>query len=240
MRTKIFALATIFAALLCGSTARAQGTTTQTTCNVNGQQVNCTSTDNSAQQAAQAQQQADIDASFRQLGDALGTAIARKRYEKNLEGQVSNNLMYCGGHPDARVLGATGKEHTCFDYVEHFHEVCVAQPKYSFCKKIPSMPSASASVVAPSQTARAVTESAPTPAPSPAPAETASTQAAPSQVAPAANSTTSALPKPASTQEEKDALGYCQRNPTATITWNSTDKVSACREVLATIGPAVQ
>jgi hypothetical protein len=60
--------------LVCGLPAFAQ-TQTQTNCTANGNQINCTSTDNSAANAAAAQQQKDLDASMNNLGTAIGTAL---------------------------------------------------------------------------------------------------------------------------------------------------------------------
>src|ERR1700719_3798422 len=90
--------AILFFAILFAVPAFAQ--VTNTTCTVNGNTANCTSTDNSAN----AQQQKDIDESSQKLGAAIGTAIARKRYEKNLENQISRNLDYCGSHPDEKIV----------------------------------------------------------------------------------------------------------------------------------------
>ena len=209
----------LFAAtmLLFGLPLSAQ-TQTQTNCNVNGNQVNCTSTDNSAANAASAQQQKDIDASMNALGSAIGQGLAQKREDKKIREQVIRILDYCGSHPDSNILTVHNKEDSCTHYVKLISMVCIKYPKESPCKHIPSMPSAVASSTAPSTTAST--------------SATATVPTSPPPTATSAAVTAQSIPAAERTQEQRDAGAYCQRNPTATITW-SNGTVSPCSSVLA-------
>ncbi len=258
--------------LLFGLPAFAQ-TQTQTNCTANGDQINCTSTDNSAANAAAAQQQKDIDESMNKMGNAIGTAIGNKILKKRVskwcvehpdgswnfpngqnvtcfnwneayQPQANAQLraqreeqeitavvaahMFCEAHPDQTWTSTfNGKVMGCGQRIALDDAACSRNPSYSWCKAIadaqahaPVAQSAplSASVTAPSPAASAST--APT-APAPAPVSSA----------PPAPVTAASTPAPPQTQEQKDAASYCQRNPTATITWND-GKVSPCASVL--------
>lgn len=89
----------VILSLLLASLAAAQ-TTTTTNCDVNGNQVNCTSTDDNAQQQAKAQQQADNDKAMSDLGSALGTGLANAINNHKLKKQLK---QFCAAHPGERV-----------------------------------------------------------------------------------------------------------------------------------------
>jgi hypothetical protein len=193
------------AALLFGLPAFAQ-TQTQTDCTANGNQVNCTSTSYGDKSAAIAQQQKEIDENLQKSGAALGAIVAQHRAQKNMEGAVVNSLTHCEAHPDEKVLNPVNNAvMTCSAFVERARLACISYPKDHFCKSVPA-PSSSASTVG---------------------------QTAPAQPGPVSSvpPVPVAVPTPALTAEQEDAASYCQRNPTATITWNN-GTVSPCSSVL--------
>jgi hypothetical protein len=121
-------------------------TQTQTNCSVNGNQVNCTSTSDggaasAAAASASAQEQKDIDEGFKQLGDAIGAAIANKKADKHLEEQVTMLVVGCNQNPSRHVmLSATSEKVTCDEYISRVAAICAISPKYGklkFCKAIP-------------------------------------------------------------------------------------------------------
>ncbi len=196
--------------VLFGLPAFAQ-TQTQTNCNANGNQINCTSTSYGDKSAAIAQQQKEIDENLQKSGAALGAIVAQHRAQKNMEDAVVRSLTYCGTHPDEKVLNPVNNtEVGCPAFVERARVACISYPKDHFCKSVPASQS-SASTAATAATAP--TTPAPISSPSPATVVAAS---APARVL---------------TVEQKDAASYCQRNPTATITWNN-GTVSPCSSVL--------
>jgi hypothetical protein len=197
--------------LLFGLPAFAQ-TQTQTNCTVNGNQANCTSTSYGDKSAAIAQQQKEIDENLQKSGAALGAIVAQHHAQKSMEDAVVRSLTYCGAHPAEKVLNpVSNHEVDCAAFVERARLACISFPKDHFCK---SVPAASSSAPTVGQMAPAL--------PPPAPVAPISSAPASSPVAPTS---------PALTAEQKDAASYCQRNPTATITWNN-GTVSPCSSIL--------
>lgn len=199
--------------LLFGLPALAQ-TQTQTNCNAYGNQINCTSTSYGDKSAAIAQQQKEIDENLQKSGAALGAIVAQHRAQKNMEDAVVRSLTYCGTHPDEKVLNPVNNTVVaCPAFVERARVACISYPKDHFCKSVPASQSSSA----PTATTTTATTTPTAPAPNSSPSPTTVTAAA--------------TPARVLTPEQKDAASYCQRNPTATITWNN-GTVSPCSSVL--------
>lgn len=140
----VASLAAMSAFIVLPSLVSAQ-TQTQTNCSVNGNQVNCTSTSDGGAAsapaaAASAQEQKDIDDSFKQLGNAIGAAIANKKANKQLEEQVTFLVVGCNQNPGHHItLAATGEKVTCDEYISRVAAICAISPKYAklkFCKAI--------------------------------------------------------------------------------------------------------
>jgi hypothetical protein len=206
--------------LLFGLPAFAQ-TQTNTNCDAYGNQINCTSTSYGDKSAAIAQQQKEIDENLQKSGAALGAIVAQRRAQKNMEDAVVRSLTYCGTHPDEKVLNpVSNHEVDCPAFVERARLACISYPKDHFCK---SVPAASSSASTAGQTAPASLPPAPVSPVSPAALSPTPTALATRATAP--------TPTPAITAEQKDAMSYCQRNPSATITWNN-GTVSPCSSVL--------
>jgi hypothetical protein len=202
--------------LLFGLPAIAQ-TQTQTNCNANGNQINCTSTSYGDKSAAIAQQQKEIDENLQKSGAALGAIVAQHRAQKNMEDAVVHSLTHCQAQPDDKVLNPVNNAvMSCSSFVERARLACISYPKDHFCK---SVPAASSSASTAGQT---------TPPPSAPVAPISSAVPSPTPIATPAPAPT---PTPALTAEQKDAMSYCERNPTATITWNN-GTVSPCSSVL--------
>jgi hypothetical protein len=91
-------LATLASLIILTSIATAQTTTTNcdTSATDNGDQVNgstrCTSTDDSAERAAQAKRQADQDKAWQDFGTNLGNLIAQRAIKNDIK-------KYCEQHP---------------------------------------------------------------------------------------------------------------------------------------------
>jgi hypothetical protein len=110
--------------LLTAGSAFGQQSTTDTTCNVNGQQVNCTSntTSTGSTDAQRAEQQREMNESAKRVGTALGSVIGNKI----LKHRVNN---WCEGHPDGSWNFPNGQNVTCFNWNEAYQPAANAQLK---------------------------------------------------------------------------------------------------------------
>lgn len=260
---------TVLALLLCALPVFGQQSTTDTNCNVNGQQVNCTSntTTTGSTDAQRAEQQREMNEAGKAAGAALGSAIGNKILKKRVN-------KWCEGHPGGSWNFSNGQNVSCFNWNEAHQPAANAQFKaqrneqattiavaaWTFCKAHPDQswtgpitgkvtPCGELVALDDAQCSRnpgldACKAIADTKTPASAPGITSdaapsTAQPAPVSAAPAALVAASArpasvtpAPTPAPlTPEQKDAISYCKRNPTATITWNN-GTVSPCSSVL--------
>lgn len=111
----------IFALTMAGP-AFGQQSTTDTTCNVNGQQVNCSSntTSTGSTDAQRAEQQRAANEAGKALGEAAGSAIGNKILKKRIN-------KWCEGHPDGSWNFANGQNVTCFNWNEAYQPAANAQ-----------------------------------------------------------------------------------------------------------------
>lgn len=127
---------------------------------------------------------------------------------------------FCKAHPDQSWTGPiSGKVTPCGQLLTLQDVECSRSPEQAVCKAIAD-------------------SNAPTPAAVASPAhESASLTALPVSASPTVPSPSASAPavsvatQTPLTAEQKDALSYCQRNPSATITW-SNGTVSPCSSVL--------
>jgi PEGA domain-containing protein len=106
------------------SSAFGQQSTTDTTCNVNGQQVNCTSntTSTGSTDAQRAEQQREMSEAGKAIGAAVGSAIGNKILKHRIN-------KWCEGHPDGSWNFANGQNVTCFNWNEAYQPAANAQLK---------------------------------------------------------------------------------------------------------------
>jgi hypothetical protein len=213
------------ALFLCAIPAFGQQSTTNTNCYVNGQQVNCTSntTTNAPPPDPWANTSKQLQESGQRLGAALAANAQRKAAYNDQIDRIELNIAYCQQNPDHSITLANEKPRTCEDEIAMVRAFCSIDKKHAkvkFCKMLANMPA-----LAPIAPSASMSDAMNTTSPSaqlttsPAPASRAQPKV------PAAQ-TLATL-----TEEQKDAISYCKRNPTATITWNS-GTVSPCSSVL--------
>jgi hypothetical protein len=231
MRSVISIRRSILALLLCAIPVFGQQSTTNTDCNVNGQQVNCTSntTTNAPPPNPMDGFNKQIQDSSQRLGAALAANAQRRAEEKSLESQIEFHVVYCEQNPANSITTTKGDTISCTEEFARTRALCSIGKngkKYKFCALLANAPTAAP--VAPSASLAtsvlAPSTSAPTPAALPA-----STR--PDPIPPASQAGPKPPTAPALTEEQKDAISYCRRNPTATITWNN-GTVSPCSSVL--------
>lgn len=117
----------ILVLLTAGSAAFGQQTsTTDTNCNVNGQQINCTSNTNSTSpdstDAQRAEQQRELNENSKAAGAALGSAIGNVILKHRVN-------KWCEGHPEGSWNFPNGKNVTCFNWNEAYQPAANAQLK---------------------------------------------------------------------------------------------------------------
>jgi hypothetical protein len=110
--------------LLTAGSAFGQQSTTDTNCNVNGQQINCTSntTSTGSTDAQMAEQQRETNESIKAAGNALGTAIGNTVLKHRVN-------KWCEGHPDGSWNFPNGQNVTCFNWNEAYQPAANAQLK---------------------------------------------------------------------------------------------------------------
>jgi hypothetical protein len=114
--------------LTAGSAFGQQTSTTDTNCNVNGQQVNCTSNTTStgsttdSTDAQRAEQQREMNENSKAAGAALGSAIGNVILKHRVN-------KWCEGHPAGSWNFPNGKNVTCFDWNEAYQPAANAQLK---------------------------------------------------------------------------------------------------------------
>jgi hypothetical protein len=110
--------------LLTAGSAFGQQSTTDTTCNVNGQQVNCTSntTSTGSTDAQRAEQQREMNESGKAVGTALGSLLGNKILKHRVN-------KWCEGHPDGSWNFPNGRNVTCFNWNEAYQPAANAQLK---------------------------------------------------------------------------------------------------------------
>ena len=134
---RLFIFAILFATT--AMPARSQNSTTNTNCQANGQQVNCTSqtttnTPPPSNDATKAEQQREANEAGKAVGTAIGTSIARRKQEKQLEEGIAIRVTYCNQNPSGSVMLTDGKSQSCDEELAKVKAVCTVKPKYSFCK----------------------------------------------------------------------------------------------------------
>jgi len=220
----------VFALVAAGS-AFGQQSTTDTTCNVNGQQVNCTSntTGTGSTDATNAEQQREMNEAGKALGSAVGSAIGNKILKHRVN-------KWCEGHPDGSWNFPNGQNVTCFNWNEAYQPAANAQLKaqrtdqmltiavasWTFCKAHPdqSWTGPISGKVMPCGQLTALDDAACSrnPGLDYCKAIAASATAPTPVVSSPATTPAAAAPTPVLTQEQKDEVAYCQRNPNATVT----------------------
>ena len=110
--------------LVAAGSAFGQQSTTNTDCNVNGQQVNCTSntTSTGSTDAQRAEQQREMNEAGKAIGNAVGSAIGNKILRKRVN-------KWCEGHPDGSWNFPNGQNVTCFNWNEAYQPAANAQLK---------------------------------------------------------------------------------------------------------------
>jgi hypothetical protein len=110
--------------LLTAGSAFGQQSTTDTNCNVNGQQVNCTSntTSTGSTDAQRAEQQREMNESSKAAGAALGSAIGNTILKHRVN-------KWCAGHPEGSWNFPNGQNVTCFNWNEAYQPAANAQLK---------------------------------------------------------------------------------------------------------------
>lgn len=134
---RLFILATLLAAT--AMPVRSQSSTTNTNCQANGQQINCTSqtTANApppSTDATTAEQQREANEAGKAIGTAIGTSIAKRKQEKQLEEGIAIRVTYCNQNPQGSVTLTDGKSQSCDEELSKVKAICTVKPKYSFCK----------------------------------------------------------------------------------------------------------
>jgi hypothetical protein len=213
-----FIPAGLMALFLCVVPTFGQQSTTNTNCNVNGQWVSCTS--NTTTFAPPPDPWANTSKQLQESGQRLGAALAANAQRRNEEKTVEFHVVYCEQNPNNSITTTNGEKISCTEEFARTRALCSIgknNKRYKFCALLANAPAPTASSALTSAAELAPSNSAPS-VPGPAPISSA----------PQASLTT---PSPTLTAEQKDALSYCQRNPTATITWNN-GTVSPCSSVL--------
>lgn len=110
--------------LLTAVSAFGQQSTTDTNCNINGQQINCTSnsTSTGSTDAQRAEQQRETNESIKAAGNALGAAIGNTVLKHRVN-------KWCEGHPDGSWNFPNGQNVTCFNWNEAYQPAANAQLK---------------------------------------------------------------------------------------------------------------
>jgi hypothetical protein len=110
--------------LLTAGSAFGQQSTTDTNCNVNGQQINCTSNTTSAgsTDAQNAEQQRETNESIKAVSNAIGSAIGNAVLKHRVN-------KWCEGHPDGSWNFPNGQNVTCFNWNEAYQPAANAQLK---------------------------------------------------------------------------------------------------------------
>jgi hypothetical protein len=191
---------------------------TQTNCTLNGNTANCTSNSTPTFQQS-------MD-SFNKSMDATGKNIAAAR-QANMNDKVK--IEYCHQNPSGSITTGSGQIRGCVDAIAYVKAACDVRKWKGLCGKdwawikTFKAPSPMSSASPPTPTSFAAPSTLADQAPTTASAATVSS-ASPTPV------TEPTGPAPL-TPEQKDALSYCERNPTATITWNN-GTVSPCSSLL--------
>lgn len=250
MKTTFITIA-IFLAL----PAFGQQSTTNTNCNVNGQQVNCTSntTSTTSTDATNAEQQREMNEAGKAIGNAAGSAIGNKILKHRVN-------KWCEGHPSGSWNFPNGQKVACFDWNEAYqpganaqlraeradqlttiavaaHVFCNAHPDQSWvgptsgkvtpCGQLVALQDVECSRNPELAYCKAIAAT-----PILAPTTASATPPAPAGSSTPSNSpSVSATPMPVLSREQQDELAYCQRNPTATIT-TTAGTVTPCATVL--------
>ena len=125
-----------------------QQSTTNTDCNVNGQQVNCTSTTTTppppsggvlegvtktlADNRARAEARRDQSAQQAQLSEeAMREMLAEQEKEK--ENKDTVDFIYCRQNPSRDITNYEGKQEACADVIEYTKAFCLVNPDAERC-----------------------------------------------------------------------------------------------------------
>lgn len=110
--------------LLTAGSAFGQQSTTDTNCNVIGQQINCTSntTSNGSTDAQNAEQQRETNESIKAAGNAIGSAIGNAVLKRRVN-------KWCEGHPEGSWNFPNGQNVTCFNWNEAYQPAANTQLK---------------------------------------------------------------------------------------------------------------
>ena len=110
--------------LLTAGSAFGQQSTTDTNCNVNGQQINCTSntTSTGSTDAQNAEQQRETNESIKAVSNAIGSAIGNAVLKRRVN-------KWCEGHPEGSWNFPNGQNVTCFNWNEAYQPAANAQLK---------------------------------------------------------------------------------------------------------------
>ena len=108
--------------LLAASPVFAQQSTTDTTCNVNGQMVNCTSntTSTGSTDAQRAEQQREMNEAGKAVGTAMGSLIGNAVLKHRVN-------KYCAANPSGGWRFANGNQVTCWDWNSTYQPKANAQ-----------------------------------------------------------------------------------------------------------------
>ena len=245
--------------LLVARPAFAQQSTTDTTCNVYSQTVNCTSntTSTGSTDAQRAEQQREMNEAGQAVGAAMGSLIGNAVLKHRVN-------KYCAANPAGGWRFANGNKITCWDWnstyqpkanaqlrVQREEEMatielaawtfCTTHPDQSWTGPVSGKVTSCGQLIAlhdatcsrnPGSAYCKATTTAPVTALTVAPA----VAPVPTPVVVAATTPvpmSAAIAAPVLTPEQRDEISFCKRNPKATVT-TPDDAVVPCKTVLAT------
>lgn len=143
MRSVIPIRHSILALVLCAIPAFGQQSTTDTNCNVNGQQVNCTSntTTNIPPPDPWANTLSNINNMNKNMAANRERAEARRAQARAdaeakhaLENHAEVNMVYCKQNPSGSVTTTDGKDRSCADELAYEKAFCVVNPEADRCR----------------------------------------------------------------------------------------------------------
>jgi hypothetical protein len=113
------------------SSAFGQQSTTNTDCNVNGQQINCTSNTigTGSTDAQRAEQQREMNEAGKAIGSAVGSLISNKVLKHRVN-------KWCEGHPEGSWNFGNGQSVSCFNWNEAYQPAANTQLKVQYADRV--------------------------------------------------------------------------------------------------------
>jgi hypothetical protein len=238
MRSVVSIWCSIMVLFLCAVPLFGQQSTTDTNCNVNGQQVNCTSntTSTGSTDVQRAEQQREMNEAGKAVGSAVGSLIGNKILKHRID-------KWCGGHPDGSWNFSNGQNVTCWNWNEAYQPAAntqlraqrteqattIAVAAWTFCSTHPdqSWTGPISGKVTPCGQLIALADATCSRNPG-----LDSCKAIGEAKIPASTSASVTAPSASASPAEK-AKDYCSRNPTMTWYVGAQQSYVSCEDILA-------